>query len=152
MIKEFKYRPPFLFAFLGLGGLYVSFMLLRAIGYGEIGFQFLVGFFGLFCLAVGAYFSINFVNRIGSGHLRVTDDFIEIPGRWRTRTTVLLTEIDGIRTIESYDIAIEIKSKGRLYQIDGKLMTKGDFLELKGVLANYKIGEQPPSFWQRHYC
>jgi len=144
MTKEFRYRPPLLFGIAGLGMLYVSFLLLPGIGYGENGFQFLTGFFGLSSLAFGVYFSVSFISRVGSGHLRVSTDFIEIPGKWRTRTTVTISEIEEIKTIESYDLAIEIQNKGRHFKIDGKLMTKSDFQELKVILKNCDLRVERP--------
>lgn len=141
MTKKIKYRPPILFAFLGLGGLYVSYILLRAFGHGEIGFQFLIGLFGLSSFGLGVYFLKKFVERIGSGNLKVTDDLIEIPERWRKREKVLFTEIDRIDGIDSFDKMIRLSSKGQHYLIDGKLMNRNDFQELKDFLSKCNTGK-----------
>jgi hypothetical protein len=145
MTREYRYRPPILFLLLGLGGLYVSYTLLRAIGYGEIGFQLLVGFFGLSCLALAIYFLLKFIDKIGSGDLKITDDFIEIPGQWRKRVTVSFTDIESVSKIDTFDKVIEILSKNGLHSIDGKLMDRNDFLELKKILTKYKTEHKPPS-------
>jgi hypothetical protein len=134
MTKNYRYRPPVFYLLIGLGGLYVSYIFFRAFGYGEIGFSVIVAFFGLACFALGLGFTILFVNKIGSGDLKVSDDFIEIPGRWRKRQTIRLSDIKGVNEIDTYDNVIEISSKGGPYLIEKKWMRKKDFQELKDFL------------------
>lgn len=134
MTKKYKYRPPFFYLLIGLGGLYVSYIFFKAFGHGEIGFTIIVGFFGLTCFALGLAFTILFVNKFSSDDLKVTDDFVEIPGRWRRRQTIFFDDIRTVNEIDSYDSVIEISSKSGLHLIERKWMNKKDFQELRDFL------------------
>jgi hypothetical protein len=134
MKKNYRYRPSYFYLLIGLGALYVSYIFFKAFGYGEIGFTILIGFFGLTCFALGLAFTILFVNKFSSGDLKVTDDFVEIPGRWGKRKRILFDDIRTVNEINSYDSVIEISSKSGLHLIEKKWMDKKDFQELKDIL------------------
>ena len=72
MTKIYRFKPPFFYLLIGLGGIYVSSIFFKAFGYGEIGFAIIVGFFGLTCFALGLAFTILFMNKFRSGNLKVT--------------------------------------------------------------------------------
>jgi hypothetical protein len=71
MTKDFRYRPPLFFIFIGLGGLYVSFIFLKTFAYGEIGFQLMSIFYGLACFVLGTVFTIKFASKLKSGGLKI---------------------------------------------------------------------------------
>jgi predicted membrane channel-forming protein YqfA (hemolysin III family) len=145
MNKVYKYRPPVVYIVIGLCGLLVSYTLLRAVRYGEIGFQFLVGFLGVMSLILGTVFTKKFIEALGSGDLKIGDDSIEIPGHWRRRVTVSFADVDRIGEMNKFDKVIEISSKSGLYAIDGKRMNRNDFHELQDILTNLRFGDKPPS-------
>ncbi len=134
MTKKYKYRPPVFYLFIGLGGLYTSYIFFRAFGVGEIGISLIIGFFGLACLALGLGFTILFINKIGSGDLVLSDDFLEIPGRWRKRQKIKLRDIRSVNEIDTYDNVLEISSGRGLHLIERKWMNKKDFQELRDFL------------------
>jgi len=140
MTKQYKYRPPFFYLIIGLGGLYSSYIFSRAFGHGEIGITVIIGFFGLACLALGLGFTIIFINKFNSGDIIVNDDSIEIPGRWKKRKTVRFVDIKAVNEIETYDSVIEISSKRGFFLIERKWMRKKDFQELKGILQTKLVG------------
>ena len=53
MNVEYKYRPPFKYLFVGLGGLFASAIFALAIGKDELWFSFVAGFFCLMMFAMG---------------------------------------------------------------------------------------------------
>lgn len=136
MTKIFSYRPSLPFFLLGLMWLYVSFMLLRAWVYGEIGFAILTGFFGLSSLGLGVYFTLKFIPNFGTGDLKINEESLELPVRWGRRVTIHFRDIKNISRIDTYDKVIEIISNDGLHVIEGNWMNKKDFLELKSILAN----------------
>ncbi|NBW36329.1 MAG: hypothetical protein EBR30_15185 [Cytophagia bacterium] len=134
MKKKYKYRPPIFYLFLGLGGLYTSYIFFRGFGVGEIGISIIIGFFGLACLGLGLGFTILFINKISTGDLLLTDDYLEIPGRWKKRQKVRLSDIRKVNEIDTYDSVLEISSNRGLHLIERKWMSRKDFQELRDIL------------------
>lgn len=134
MVKKFKYRPSFAFLLLGIGGIIASAKLLGVVGMDEIGFSFLAAVFGLGSLIMGLTFLIQFFRHFSSGDLNIADDYIEIPGNWKKKTILNFDDIREIKSMDSWDRVIKISSKVGIYLIDGKLMKRNDFDELKEIL------------------
>ena len=134
MTKEFKYRPQYSLLLLGLAGLVTSFFLLPAIGLDEIGLSFLTGLLGLCSLVLTTVFLVLFARQLGSGNLRISDNQIEIPGRWTKRTILNLEHLKLIGTTDSWDKVIKLSDGHRTHSIQGQLMNNGDLEELKTIL------------------
>jgi hypothetical protein len=138
MTREFKYRPQYSLLILGLAGLVVSFYLLPSIGLGEIGFSFLTGLFGLSSLTLTIIFLVLFARQVGSRDLKISDNQIEIPGRWTKRTILNFDQIKLIRTADTWDKVITISDGHRTHSIQGQLMDNDDLKELK-IILNEKL-------------
>lgn len=110
MIREFKYRPPVKYLIIGLSSMAASLIFFKAMGRGEIWFSVVVVFFGLICLAMGTTFTTIYFNKMKTKPLIIGDGFIEIPGRWKKRTTLMFIDIKEIGEIDTYDHVIEISS------------------------------------------
>jgi len=134
MTKEFKYRPQYSLLLLGLAGLFTSFYLLPAIGLGEIGFSFLVGFYGLTTLTLTISLLFLFARQLGSGDLKITDNHIEIPGHWTKRTTLNFDQIKLLGTTDSWDKVIKLSDGQRTHFIQGQLMDNVDLQEVTIIL------------------
>ncbi|MBX2961736.1 MAG: hypothetical protein KF687_04435 [Cyclobacteriaceae bacterium] len=136
MTKKFKYRPSYVLLLLGIGGIIASTKLFKVVGMDEVGFSFLVAVFGLGSLALGITFLIQFVSHFGSEDLKITEDHIEIPGSWKKKTILNFKDIRNIDSLDSWDRVIRISSKVGIYSIDGKLMKRNDFNEVKEILMS----------------
>lgn len=136
MTREFQYRPQYYLLLLGLGGLIAAFKFLPAIRYGEIGFAFLVGLFGLTSLTLAVVFLVLFTRHLGSGNLIITDNQIQIPGHWTKRTILNFDQIKIIGTIDSWDKVIKVSDGYQTHSIQGQLLDKIDLEELKTILKD----------------
>jgi len=146
MKKNYRYRPPVFYIFLGLGAFYASFIFLRTVRltqFGEHGFQVLVGFFGLTCLVLGIISVKKLFENLSLSNLEVSDDFIEIPVSWGKTVRVLFSDIECVES--TFDNLIKILGKHGSYTIDGNRMRRSDFRELKQFLIESKFGPRPPS-------
>lgn len=138
MTEEYKYRPPFKYLFLGLGG----FVMFTIFGLGmikgdEIWFSIIVGIFCLMSLALGIAFLTIFLRKLNVGHLKLGNDFIEVPGRWKERIKVNFNDILDIGEIDTYDNLIEIKSKDGIHLIERNWMKQNEFDNVKKRLLEY---------------
>ena len=136
MTREFQYRPQYFLLLLGLAGLIAAFKLLQVSGYGEVGFAFFTGFFGLASLTLSIAFLILFGRHLGSGGLIIKDKTIEIPGQWRKRVIMDFDQIKVIGTTESWDKVIRLTDGHQTYVIYGQLMNNSDFQELRDILKH----------------
>jgi hypothetical protein len=140
MKQSFKYRPPFFYLAIAFGSAYVSFIMLKALlisfSTAEIGLVIIFAFFGIALLGIGAGFSIIFFKNILSGDLVMNDESIEIPGRWKKRSTIRFKDISSVNEIDSYDTLLQIVSKKGVRLIEKKWMNKNDFEILKETLKS----------------
>ena len=137
MTEVYKYRPPFKYLLGGLAGLFVSIIFGLAIGKDQIWFSIVVGFFCLMTLAMGVAFLIMFFRKFSVGKLKIGDDFIEIPGRWKDQTRLNYNEILSIGELNTYDKEIEIESKHGVYLIERNWMKQKEFDNVKKKLQEY---------------
>jgi hypothetical protein len=134
MTREFQYRPQYVLLLFGIAGVIAALKLLQASGYGEVGFAFYAGFFGLTSLTLSIAFLIIFGRHLGSGRLIIKDKTIEIPGHWRKRVTMDFNKIKIVGTTESWDKVIKVTDGHQTHVIYGQLMSDSDFLELRDIL------------------
>ncbi|MBK8517143.1 MAG: hypothetical protein IPL55_12945 [Saprospiraceae bacterium] len=138
MTEEFKYRPPIKYLFVGLGGLVLfSIFGLAVIKGDEIWFSIIVGLFSLMGLGMGIGFLTIFFRKFNVGNLKLGNDFIEIPGRWKNIIKLQFDEILEIGEFDTYDNVIEIKSKQGIHLIERNWMKQKDFENLKRKLQEY---------------
>ncbi|QHI39185.1 hypothetical protein IMCC3317_45900 [Kordia antarctica] len=128
MINEFRYRPPFKYLFLGIGGILAASIFGGVtLEKGEIWFRIITFIFFVLNLALGIGFLALFINKFNVGKLKIGDDFIEISGRWKNRTKLNFTEIKSIGEIDTYDQVIEIKSENGFNLIEKQWMKSKEF-------------------------
>lgn len=137
MTEEFKYRPPLKYLFVGLGGLMMAVIFGMAIGAEQIWFSIIVGIFCLMTLAMGIGFLTIFFRKFNIGNLKLGNDFIEIPGRWKSRIRVNFSDILEIGEIDTYDNLIEIESDKGIHLIERNWMKQKDFDKVKNKLKEY---------------
>ena len=138
MTEEYKYRPPFKYLFVGLGGLVMSAIFGLAIIKGdEIWFSIVVGIFFLMSLAMGIGFLTIFFRKLNVGNIKLGIDFIELPGRWKERIKVNFKDIIDIGEIDTYDNVIEIESKNGIHLIERNWMKQKEFDKVKKRLQEY---------------
>ena len=143
MTEEFKYRPPIKYLFVGLGGLVLFFVFGLAVIKGdEIWFSIIVGIFCLMCLGMGIGFLTLFFRKINVGNLKLGNDFIEIPGRWKDKIRLNFNEILEIGEFDTYDNVIEIKSKQGIHLIERNWMKQKEFDKIKNRLQDYWINQK----------
>ncbi|MBK6265356.1 hypothetical protein JKA74_09925 [Marivirga sp. S37H4] len=138
MTEEYKYRPPIKYLYTGLGGLVISVIFgLAMIKGDEIWFSIIVGIFCLMGLALGIGFLTIFFRKLNVGNLKLGNDFLEIPGRWKERTKINFNDILDIGEIDSYDNVIEIESKLGIHLIERNWMKQKEFDNVKRRLQEY---------------
>ena len=138
MINEYRYRPPIKYLFVGIGGLIMATMFgVVTIGNGEIWFRIITLVFFLLTIAMGIAFLWLFVNKFNVGGLKIGTDFIEIPGRWKTRTKIMFSEIKNIEEIDTYDQVIEIESENGFYLIEKQWMKSKEFDNVREKLIEW---------------
>ena len=138
MIKEYSYRPPFKYFFVGLcgNGLAITFGLTVF----KAWFSWLAiicGIFSLMGLALGIAFLVLFFRKINVGRLKLGLDFIEIPGRWKKRTRIDFDDIIEMGEIDSYDHVIEIESKQGFHLIERNWMKRKEFDRINNTLRQF---------------
>jgi hypothetical protein len=138
MTEEFKYRPPFKYLFVGLGGLVLSSIFGLAVIKGdEIWFSIIVGLFSLMGLGMGIGFLTIFFRKLNVGKLKIGTDFVEIPGRWKDRTKLNFSDITEIGEFDTYDNVIEIESRQGIHLIERNWMKQKEFDIVKKRLQEY---------------
>ena len=96
-------------------------------------------------LGFGATFLVLFFRKIMSGNLILGEEFIEIPGRWKPRRRLKLSDIDSIGDFDTYDHIIEIECYQETFLIEKGWMNETDFYEVLSKLRNYfrlKVNEE----------
>lgn len=86
---------------------------------------------------MGILFLTLFLNKYKSGNLKIGNDFIEIPGRWKKRERIEFSDILEIGEINTYDNVIEISTKENFYLVERKWMKQNDFNKVKELLQEY---------------
>ncbi len=142
MIKEYKYRAPFKYICLGFGGLVMSSIFGLAMIRGDgIWFSIIVGIFSLIGLALAIGFLTIYFRELNTGNLKLGNDFIEVPGRWKERVRVNFKDILGIGEFDTYDNVIEIESKHGTHLIERNWMKQKEFDNVKIRLQQYWINK-----------
>lgn len=145
MIEEYKYRPPIKYLFVGLCGLILFAIFgLAMIKGDEIWFSIVVGVFCLMGLVMGIGFLTIFFRKFNVGNLKLGNDFIEIPGRWKERTRVNFNDILDIGEFDTYDNVIEIESTQGVHLIERNWMKKKEFNSVKTKLKEYWLNNNHP--------
>ncbi|AUC75521.1 hypothetical protein CW732_07460 [Olleya sp. Bg11-27] len=135
MINEFKYRPPFKYLFVGIGGILMATIFGGVtLEKGEIWFRIITFIFFLMTSALGIGFLALFISKFSVGKLKIGEDFIEIPGRWKKRTKLKFSEIKNIREIDTYDQVIEIESEKDFHLIEKQWMKSKEFDKVRKKL------------------
>jgi len=138
LINEFKYRPPFKYLFVGIGGILMATIFGGVtVEKGEIWFRIITFVFFLLTSALGIGFLAIFINKFNVGKLRIGEDFIEIPGRWKKRTKLNFAEIKNIGEIETYDHVIEIESENGFNLIEKQWMKSKEFDKVREKLIEW---------------
>lgn len=88
-------------------------------------------------LPLGLGFLTVFIRKYRAGNLKIGNDFIEIPGRWKNLINIKFEEILKISEFESYDCVIQIESVKGIYQIERNWMKHQDFEDVKTRLMVY---------------
>ncbi len=99
-------------------------------------FLIIVGLFWLFCLAIGMSLLTLFFRKRSSGPLLLGTDFIEIPGRWKSKKRVLFAEIEEVNEFNTYDHVIELNTANGFHMIERNWMKKADFEQVRIRLEN----------------
>ena len=86
---------------------------------------------------MGIGFLTIFFRKFNVGNLKLGNDFIEIPGRWKNIIKLQFDEILEIGEFDTYDNVIEIKSKQGIHLIERNWMKQKDFENLKRKLQEY---------------
>ncbi|WNJ20353.1 hypothetical protein [Pontibacter sp. G13] len=142
MTKEYKYRPPIKYFFVGLGGLVMAAIFgLAMIKGDEVWFSIVVGIFCLTGLVMGIGFLTIFFRKFNVGNLILGNDFIEIPGRWKDRIRLNFNDIRDIGEIDTYDNVIEIESKYGVHLIERDWMKQIEFDNVKRKLQEYWLNK-----------
>jgi len=136
MTKEYKYRPPFKYLIAGLAGLLASLIFGLAIGKDQIWFSPIVGLFCLVTLAIGVGFLTIYIRKYNVENLKLGDNYIEIPGRWKDKMRLNFSEILNIKEFNTFDNVIEIESKEGVHLIERNWMKQKDFDNLKKTLQD----------------
>ncbi|MCB0471869.1 MAG: hypothetical protein KDC56_02300 [Flavobacteriaceae bacterium] len=138
MIIEFRYRPPLKYLYNGITGI------LMAIIFGgitvdirEIWFRAIMFIFFVITAFLGLSFMAIFINKISVGKLKIGEDFIEIPGRWKKRTKLKFSEIINIYEIDTYDHVIEIESEKGFNLIEKQWMKSKEFEKVREKLVEW---------------
>ncbi|WP_157814104.1 hypothetical protein [Olleya sp. Bg11-27] len=84
--------------------------------------------------ALGIGFLALFISKFSVGKLKIGEDFIEIPGRWKKRTKLKFSEIKNIREIDTYDQVIEIESEKDFHLIEKQWMKSKEFDKVRKKL------------------
>ena len=138
MINEFKYRPPFKYLFVGIGGILMATIFGGVtLEKGEIWFRIIMFIFFLMTSALGIGFLALFINKFSIGKLKIGEDFIEIPGRWKKRTKLNFSEIKNIGEIHTYDQVIEIESEKDFHLIEKQWMKSKEFDKVRKKLIEW---------------
>ena len=138
MISEFRYRPPFKYLFVGIGGILVATIFGGVtLEKGEIWFRIITFIFFVMTIALGIGFFAIFINKFNVGKLKIGEDFIEIPGRWKKRTKVNFAEIKNIGEIDTYDQVIEIESENGFHLIEKQWMKSKEFDQVRNKLIEW---------------
>lgn len=112
-----------------------------AFGKNEIWFSIVMGIFCLMSFILGAGFLAIYFRKYASGNLIIGKNFIEIPGRWKSRVRIHFEEILEIGEIDTYDNVIEIESGKEIHLIESSWMKQGDFEDVKGMLKDYWLNQ-----------
>ena len=131
LTAEYRFRPPLKYLIVGICGLVAAIIFGMAIGKGQIWFTVVMGLFGLMTLVLGLSFLILFFNIFNVGNLKIGEDYIEVPGRWKKRVRLNLTDIISVTGLETYDTVIEIKTKRGVHLVGRSWMRQKDFDTLK---------------------
>jgi hypothetical protein len=137
MKSEYKYRPPLKYLFVGLGGLLAASIFLLTIFKSGVWFAFVMGFFFLMSLAMGVGFLALYIYKFKSGNLVLTEDYIEMPNRWKKRIRLNFNEIIDIGEFDTYDNVVVIETKRGDHLIERAWMNKNDFELFKNELQDY---------------
>lgn len=138
MTKEYRYRPPLKYLFVGLGGLLQFFIFGLAVLKGDnVWISLIFGIFSLLGLGMGFGFLTIFFRKYNVGNLKMGKDSIEIPGRWKDRVKLDFNAIIEISEFDTYDNVIEIESKYGIHLIERNWMRKKDFEKVKEQLQEY---------------
>lgn len=138
MTEEFKYQPPIKYLFVGLGGLVLFFFFgLGVINGDKVWLSIIIGLFSLIGLVMGIGFLMIFFRKFNVGKLKIGNDFIEIPGRWKDRTKLKFNDIKEIGEFDTYDNVIEIESQQGIHLIERNWMKKREFEKVKERLKDY---------------
>ena len=78
-----------------------------------------------------------FFRKLNVGNIKLGNDFIEVPGRWKERIKVNFNDIMDIGEIDTYDNVIEIESKHGVYLIERNWMKQQEFDNVKKRLHEY---------------
>jgi hypothetical protein len=109
MTEEFKYRPPIKYLFVGICGFVLFFIFgLAVINGTEIWFSIIVGLFSLMGLGMGIGFLTILFRKRNVGKLKIGNDFIEIPGRWKDKTKLNFRDIKEIREFDTSELAVRL--------------------------------------------
>jgi hypothetical protein len=138
MTEEFKYRPPIKYLFVGICGFVLFFIFgLAVINGTEIWFSIIVGLFSLMGLGMGIGFLTILFRKRNVGKLKIGNDFIEIPGRWKDKTKLNFRDIKEIREFDTSDNIIEIESRQGIHLIERNWMKQKEFDIVKKRLQEY---------------
>lgn len=138
MILSYRYRPPIKYLFLGIMLLPCSILFGFMVGKEEWWVSLGVLFFAIILFASGFSFLLIYVRKFNVGGLVVSDDYIEIPERWRNRVTLKFNDIKDIGEFNTYDHIIEIESSNAVHLIERNWMNKKDFNEVRNRLQKIR--------------
>jgi hypothetical protein len=88
-------------------------------------------------LGMGIGFLTIFFRKFNVGNLKLGNDFIEIPGRWKNPIRLQFDEIIEIGEFDTYDNVIEIESKKGILLIERNWMKQKEFENFKRKLQEY---------------
>lgn len=134
LVREFNYRPPYKFLIVGLGGLSVALLFAMAIGKNEFWFSMLMILFCILTAAMGIGFLLLFFSKSNVGKLKIAEDHLVIPNRWKPPSKVLFSDIEHMEEFNTYDHVLEIHTQKKAYLIERQWMNKQDFQLVRAQL------------------
>lgn len=94
---------------------------------GEIWFRIIMFIFFLMTAAFALGHLAILINKFNVGKLKIGEDFIEIPGRWKKRRRLKFSEIKNIREIDTFDHVIKIEGEKGFHLIEKQWMKSKEF-------------------------
>lgn len=142
---EYKYRPPFTHliagVFYSLSGIGITVLLTSKPWNKEWPVLLFVTLLMIFMAIIGICFLVIYFSHLPSERLFLSQEFLEVPGRWQENPKIYLKDIIHVDEFNTYDHVIDISTKDDYVIIERQWMKNRDFFDLRKKLINYLDAE-----------